>query len=191
MGRSSYSVYLLQSPTHRLSKGIMGYSGADDAGVVPLTLYLPTLLVCSHMLHTHVEQRYNLKKLAVGEHDVSTRSSSIVYWHSNLVTEEWEEAFAMRIRRADIQLQGPAIAAGSFKTVHKGTLLLQVTGEAAKGVAVAVLKMREGECVMRGAHFLEARPAPAASAVLWTVCRRHGPVSDHRVCGARVAFKRL
>jgi hypothetical protein len=38
--------------------------------------------------------------------------------------EEWEHAYALHVRRADIELRGLALAAGSFKTVYRGTLRL-------------------------------------------------------------------
>ena len=67
VGRMSYSIYLLQSPTHRVIKYLGGFQGIDDAGCVPLWLFLPVLFVCSHISFTYVEQRCTLmSKRAAG-----------------------------------------------------------------------------------------------------------------------------
>jgi serine/threonine protein kinase len=68
--------------------------------------------------------------------------------------EEWEQAYALHVRRADIELEGPALAAGSFKTVYRGTLRLHVQGEPSRSVTVAVLKMRRGDCATEARTFL-------------------------------------
>jgi serine/threonine protein kinase len=53
--------------------------------------------------------------------------------------EEWEEAYAMQIRRSDIEIDSRPIGQGSFKTVFKG--MLRVAGSPCK-LKVAVLKIR-------------------------------------------------
>jgi hypothetical protein len=68
--------------------------------------------------------------------------------------KEWEHAYALHVRRADIELQGPALAAGLFKTVYRGTLRLHVQGGASRTVTVAVLKMRRGDCATEARTFL-------------------------------------
>jgi len=69
--------------------------------------------------------------------------------------EEWEQAYALHVRRADIELEGPALAAGSFKTVYRGTLRLHVQGEPSRSVTVAVLKMRRGDCATEASIFVK------------------------------------
>lgn len=69
--------------------------------------------------------------------------------------EEWERAYALHVRRADIELNGPPMAAGSFKTVYQGTLLQHVQGGASRKVPVAVLKMRRGDCATEASMFLK------------------------------------
>jgi hypothetical protein len=54
--------------------------------------------------------------------------------------EEWEHAYALHVRRANIELEGPALAAGSFKTVYRGTAILKGRfGEASDVWAFGVL----------------------------------------------------
>jgi ankyrin repeat protein len=69
--------------------------------------------------------------------------------------EEWEHAYALHVRRANIELEGPALAAGSFKTVYRGTLRLHVQGGGSRTVTVAVLKMRRGDCTTEAGMFLK------------------------------------
>jgi hypothetical protein len=69
--------------------------------------------------------------------------------------EEWEQAYALRVRRADIEIQGPAIASGSFKTVYRGTLRQYVQGGGVRTVLVAVLKMRRGDCATEASIFVK------------------------------------
>lgn len=69
--------------------------------------------------------------------------------------EEWEQAYALRVRRVDIEIQGPAIASGSFKTVYRGTLRQYVHGGGSRTVPVAVLKMRRGNCATEASIFLK------------------------------------
>jgi len=59
----SYAIYLLQSPMHRLLKRTLKFGGRDeagchdDAGCVPLAIFLPSLLLASHLLHSRLERR--------------------------------------------------------------------------------------------------------------------------------------
>jgi hypothetical protein len=69
--------------------------------------------------------------------------------------EEWEQAYALCVRRADIEIQGPAIASGSFKTVYRGTLRQYVQGGGVRTVLVAVLKMRRGDCATEASIFVK------------------------------------
>ena len=69
--------------------------------------------------------------------------------------EEWEQAYALRVRRADIEIQGPAIASGSFKTVYRGALRQYVQGGGVRTVLVAVLKMRRGDCATEASIFVK------------------------------------
>jgi len=50
---------------------------------------------------------------------------------------------------------GRPIAAGSFKTVYKGSLRVHVPGGASKTLIVAVLKMRRGDCSTEARMFLK------------------------------------
>ena len=74
--------------------------------------------------------------------------------------EEWEQAYALNVRMADIELEGPALAAGSFKTVYRGTLRLHVQGGGCRTVTVAVLKMRRGDCTTEAGMFLKLGQHP-------------------------------
>jgi hypothetical protein len=69
--------------------------------------------------------------------------------------EEWEHAYALHVRRANIELEGPALAAGSLKTVYRGTLRLRVQGGGSRTVTVAVLKMLRGDCTTEAGMFLK------------------------------------
>ena len=74
VGRMSYSIYLLQSPTHRLVKHLVGFQGIDDAGCVSLWLFLPVLLICSHIFFNYVEQRCTFgSNSAVGKKQLSSK----------------------------------------------------------------------------------------------------------------------
>jgi hypothetical protein len=74
--------------------------------------------------------------------------------------EEWERAHALHVRRADIEVEGPPLAAGSFKTVSRGTLLQHVQGGSSRKVPVAVLKMRRGNCATEARVFLQLGKHP-------------------------------
>ena len=69
--------------------------------------------------------------------------------------EEWEEAYALHVRRVDIELSPLPLASGSFKTVYQGTLCQHVQGGAPRKVPVAVLKMRRGDCATEAGMFLK------------------------------------
>ena len=69
--------------------------------------------------------------------------------------EEWEHVHARHVRRADIELEGPPLASGSFKTVYRGTLRLRVQDRTSMKVPVAVLKMRRGDCATEASMFLK------------------------------------
>jgi len=69
--------------------------------------------------------------------------------------EEWEHVYARHVRRADIELEGPPLASGSFKTVYRGTLRLHVQDGTSMKVPVAVLKMRRGDCATEASMFLK------------------------------------
>jgi serine/threonine protein kinase len=51
----------------------------------------------------------------------------------------------MHLRRADIEMEARPIAAGSYKTVYRGSLRITVSGGNSRQVPVAVLKMRQGD----------------------------------------------
>lgn len=74
---------------------------------------------------------------------------------SRQAIEEWEHAYALHVRRVDIELEGPPLASGSLKTVYRGTLRQHVQGRASKKVPVTVLKMRGGNCAMEASMFLK------------------------------------
>ncbi len=74
--------------------------------------------------------------------------------------EEWEQLYALHVRRANIELEGPALATGSFKTVYRGTLRLHVQGGGCRTVTVAVLKMRRGDCTTEAGMFLKLGQHP-------------------------------
>ena len=69
--------------------------------------------------------------------------------------EEWEHAYALHVRRADIELVDPPLASGSFKDVYRGTLRRCVRDGASRKVPVAVLKMRRGDCATEARMFLK------------------------------------
>jgi len=69
--------------------------------------------------------------------------------------DEWQENYGLHLRRADIAIEGRPIAAGSFKTVYKGSLRVHAPGGASKTVVVAVLKMRKGDCATEANMFLK------------------------------------
>ena len=52
--------------------------------------------------------------------------------------DEWQENYGLHLCRADIAIEGKPIAAGSFKTVYKGSLRVHAPGGASKTVAVAL-----------------------------------------------------
>jgi hypothetical protein len=81
-------------------------------------------------------------------HDTSPKTGAVLL-HKNLspnialrqAIEEWEEQHGMHVKRANIELEEPPMASGSFKTVYKGWLKT-----ADKKVRVAVMKLRSGSC---------------------------------------------
>ena len=56
--------------------------------------------------------------------------------------EQWQEAYALHLRRADIKLEGQPLASGSFKTVYRGKLRMHLREGGSKEVEVAVLQVR-------------------------------------------------
>ena len=56
--------------------------------------------------------------------------------------EQWQEAYALHLRRADIELVGQPLASGSFKTVYRGKLQVHLREGGSKKVPVAVLQVR-------------------------------------------------
>jgi len=69
--------------------------------------------------------------------------------------EEWENAYAMHISRADIELPEDPISAGSFKTVFRGRLRRHMAGSPSTTRTVAVLKLRRGDCSTEARTFLQ------------------------------------
>ena len=69
--------------------------------------------------------------------------------------EEWEQTYALHVRRADIELEDPPLASGSFKDVYRGTLRRRMRDGASRKVPVAVLKMRRGDCATEARMFLK------------------------------------
>ena len=59
--------------------------------------------------------------------------------------EQWQEAYALHLRRADIELVCQPLAAGSFKTVYRGKLRVHLREGGSKEVTVAVLQVRAGQ----------------------------------------------
>jgi hypothetical protein len=47
--------------------------------------------------------------------------------------------------RADVEMEARPIAAGSYKTVYRGSLRITLSGGNSREVPVAVLKMRQGD----------------------------------------------
>ena len=69
--------------------------------------------------------------------------------------EQWQESHGMHVRRPDIAMDAQPVAAGSFKTVFRGTLRVHMRGEASRNITVAVLKMRRGDCATEVRSFIK------------------------------------
>jgi len=122
----------------------------------------PTVMrdpVCTADGHTY--EREAIERW-LAEHDTSP-STGIRLPTKNLTPnlalrnsiQEWQETYGMHLRRADIEMGGRPIAAGSFKTVYKGSLRMHAPGVVSQTVTVAVLKMRRGDCSTEARMFLK------------------------------------
>ena len=136
-----------------------GATGALHSFFCTITDELMQDPVCTADGHTY--ERAAIEEWLAG-HDTSP-TTGVQLPYKNLTPnhalrksiDEWQENFGMHLRRADIVIEGSPIAAGSFKTVYKGSLRVHAPGGASKTVVVAVLKMRKGDCATEAGMFLK------------------------------------
>jgi len=149
--------------------------------------------VCTADGHTY--ERAAIEEWLAG-HDTSP-STGVELPNKNLTPnlalrnsiDEWQETYGMHLRRADIVIEGRPIAAGSFKTVYKGSLRVHAPGGDSKTVVVAVLKIRKGDCATEADMFLKLGRHPrlvrffgqcvdGEDQLMVTEFAKHGSLSD-------------
>ena len=136
-----------------------GATGALSSFFCTITDELMQDPVCTADGHTY--ERAAIEEWLAG-HDTSP-ATGVQLPNKNLTPnralrnsiDEWQENYGMHLRRADIAMEGRPIAAGSSKTVYKGSLRVHAPGGASKTVVVAVLKMRKGDCTTEAGMFLK------------------------------------
>lgn len=134
-------------------------------GDVPASFFCPiTMEIMRDPVMVADEQTYERSSIEGWlQHHNTSPATNAELPHKNLTPnhalrnaiEEWQESYAMRVRRGDIELEQRPLATSPFKTVYKGKLRLQVQQGAARIVTVAVLKMRRGDSATEASMFLK------------------------------------
>jgi hypothetical protein len=121
----------------------------------PISFMIMQDPVCTSDGHTY--ERSHIENWLRGND--SSPATGAVLSHKNLspnialrqAIEEWQEKqHSTQVKRADIQLEEPPVASGSFKTVYKGWLKKGDTKS-----PVAAMKLRGGSCATEAQMFLK------------------------------------